>query len=124
MPHIDSVQGSGLATVHYLFHGEWGGTAFYRHRATGFEVVDASRRDSYYARLAEESRGADAPRPGYIGDDTPLFERVCRVEPAFNRMAVYRRNSLHSGCIDNARVPPADPLAGRLSINSFIDVTG
>jgi hypothetical protein len=37
-------------------------------------------------------------------------------------MVLYRRNSLHSGRIDDARVPPADPLAGRLSINSFIDV--
>lgn len=122
VPHIDSVEANGLATVHYLFHGEWGGTAFYRHRATGFEVVDVSRRDTYFARLAEESRGADAPKPGYIGDDTPLFEHIGQVEPAFNRMAVYRRNSLHSGRIDDACVPPADPLAGRLSINSFIDV--
>jgi hypothetical protein len=37
-------------------------------------------------------------------------------------MVVYRRNSLHSGSIDNARVPPGDPMAGRLSINTFIDV--
>ena len=122
VPHIDSVAANGLATVHYLFHGDWGGTAFYRHRATGFELVDASRWDTYFARLAEESRGADAPKPGYIGDDTPLFERIGQVEPAFNRMVVYRRNSLHSGRIDDTRVPPADPLAGRLSINSFIDV--
>ena len=121
VPHIDSVAANGLATVHYLFHGDWGGTAFYRHRATGFEVVDGSRRDAYFARLSEESRGADAPQPGYIGDDTALFERIAQVEPGFNRMVVYRRNSLHSGRIDNARVPPADPLAGRLSINSFID---
>ena len=122
VPHIDSVAANGLATVHYLFHGDWGGTAFYRHRATGFELIDASRWDTYFARLAEESRGADAPKPGYIGDDTPLFQRIGQVEPAFNRMIVYRRNSLHSGRIDDTRVPPADPLAGRLSINSFIDV--
>jgi hypothetical protein len=44
------------------------------------------------------------------------------VDGVFNRLVVYRRNSLHSGRIDNARVPPADPLHGRLSINSFIDV--
>lgn len=122
VPHIDSVSGDGLATVHYLFHGAWGGTAFYRHRASGFEYVDAQRRERYFRQLEEQSRGADAPGAGYIDDDTALFERIATVDAVFNRMVVYRRNSLHSGRIDNARVPPADPASGRLSINSFIDI--
>ena len=99
-----------------------GGTAFYRHRATGFECVDDARRDAYFARLKDESEGDDAPAPGYIRGDTPLFQRIDAVAGVFNRLLVYRRNSLHSGDIDDARVPPPDPLAGRLSINSFIDV--
>lgn len=122
VPHIDSVEGSGLATVHYLFRGRWGGTAFYRHRATGFEYIDAERRDGYFRSLEAESHGSDAPMQGYINGTTALFEEVARAEPVFNRMLVYRRNSLHSGCIDNDDIPPADPLAGRLSINTFIDV--
>lgn len=122
VPHVDSVQGDGLATVHYLFHGQWGGTAFYRHRESGFETIDLQRRDSYFRSLAEQSRRNDATGDGYIDDDTSLFERVAHVDAAFNRMLVYRRNSLHSGRIDNARIPPADPLSGRLSINTFIDV--
>ncbi|MDG2523969.1 DUF6445 family protein [Stenotrophomonas sp. HITSZ_GD] len=122
VPHIDSVRGDGLATVHYLFHGDWGGTAFYRHRHTGYEYIDEARRDAYFRRLEQESQGQDAPATGYIGEDTPLFEKIGQVEGVFNRMVVYRRNSLHSGSIDNARVPPADPLSGRLSINSFIDI--
>lgn len=122
IPHIDSVSGNGLATVHYLFRGDWGGTSFYRHRRTGFESVDADRREAYFRCLEDESRGSDAPGEGYIDGDTALFERIERVEGAFNRMVVYRRNSLHSGNIDNGRVPPPDPLSGRLSINTFIDV--
>jgi hypothetical protein len=122
VPHVDSVQGDGLATVHYLFRGEWGGTAFYRHRSSGFECIYPSRRDSYYRSLVQEIRGGDATGEGYIDDDTSLFERVAHVDGAFNRMLVYRRNSLHSARIDNARIPPADPMAGRLSINTFIDV--
>jgi hypothetical protein len=39
-----------------------------------------------------------------------------------NVVLVYRRNSLHSGCIDPAFVPDANPRTGRLSINSFIDL--
>ncbi|AKC87263.1 DUF6445 family protein [Pseudoxanthomonas suwonensis] len=122
IPHIDSATGRGLATVHYLFHGHWGGTAFYRHRSTGFEYVDEGRELAYFTRLEQESRSADAPEAGYIGEDTALFERIGKVDGVFNRMVVYRRNSLHSGTVDNANVPPPDPLAGRLSINSFIDV--
>ena len=122
VPHIDSVRGDGLATVHYLFHREWGGTAFYRHRRSGFEYIDELRGDSYFRTLEQESHRSDATGEGYIDDDTSLFERIAHVDGAFNRMGVYRRNSLHSGRIDNARIPPADPLAGRLSINTFIDV--
>ncbi|TWT19503.1 hypothetical protein FQY79_06510 [Luteimonas wenzhouensis] len=122
VPHIDSAADNGLATVHYLFRGEWGGTAFYRHRATGYERVDEARRDRYFAALQDESRREDATGAGYINGDSALFERIDSVDGAFNRLVVYRRNSLHSGNIDNRRVPPADVQAGRLSVNSFIDV--
>lgn len=121
VPHVDSVQGNGLATMHYLFRGDWGGTAFYRHRGTGFEAVDETRQAGYFAMLEQESRREDAT-DGYIRGDSPLFERIDAVEGVFNRLVVYRRNSLHSGDIDNARIPPADALAGRLSINGFIDI--
>ncbi|GAB3508877.1 DUF6445 family protein [Pseudoxanthomonas daejeonensis] len=122
IPHIDSATGLGLASVHYLFRGEWGGTAFYRHRSTGFEYVDEGRERTYFGQLEQESQGPDAPQPGYIGEDTALFERVDKVDGVYNRLVIYRRNSLHSGTIDNANVPPPDPEKGRLSINSFIDV--
>lgn len=122
VPHIDSTGGDGLATVHYLFRGDWGGTAFYRHRETGFEYIDEARLATYSHCLEEQSSCVDASPAGYIDGDTALFERVASVDGAFNRMVVYRRNSLHSGNIDDARVPPADPLSGRLSINSFIDI--
>ncbi len=122
VPHIDSVGGDGLATVHYLFRGDWGGTAFYRHRDTGFEYVDKQRWETYFRRLESESQGSKAPGPGYINGSTTLFEQISRVDAVFNRLIVYRRNSLHSGCIDNSHVPPPDPRDGRLSINTFIDV--
>ena len=122
VPHIDSVRREGLATVHYLFQGEWGGTAFYRHRQSGFEYVDERRHAAYFDCLAQESRREDVAGAGYIDGDTALFQRVDQVEGIFNRMIVYRRNSLHSGCIDNTRLPPPDPAHGRLSINSFIDL--
>lgn len=122
VPHIDSVRGDGLATVHYLFRGDWGGTAFYRHRRSGFEYVDETRHAAYFDCLARESQQENAAGAGYIDDDSTLFERIAEVEGVFNRLIVYRRNSLHSGRIHNDRVPPADPVRGRLSINCFIDL--
>lgn len=122
IPHIDSTTRQGLASVHYLFRGPWGGTAFYRHRATGFEYVDVERYEAYFGQLECEAQGPDAPGPGYIGEDTPMFERIGQVEAAFNRIVIYPRNCLHSATIDNRNVPPPDPLAGRLSVSAFIDV--
>jgi hypothetical protein len=122
IPHVDSFAQSGLATIHYLFKGKLGGTAFYRHRRTGFESIDETRRAAYAQALDEEHAGSAAPGPGYINGNTDLFEQIAKEEGVFNRMLVYRRNSLHSGCIE-ASVPDLNPATGRLSINSFIDWT-
>ncbi|GFE84104.1 hypothetical protein GCM10011487_61040 [Steroidobacter agaridevorans] len=121
IPHVDSLAREGFATIHYLFKGSLGGTAFYRHRATGYESLDEVRGPEYFKALQAESAGPDGPGLHYINGDTPLFERIAQAEGVFNRMLVYRRNSLHSGSIDGSFVPDADPRTGRLSINSFID---
>jgi hypothetical protein len=121
IPHVDSLARDGFATIHYLFKGALGGTAFYRHRATGFESLDEARGPEYFNVLQAESAGPDSPGQRYINGDTPLFERIEQAEGVFNRMLVYRRNSLHSGSIDDSFVPDPDPRTGRLSINSFID---
>jgi Family of unknown function (DUF6445) len=121
IPHVDSLSSRGLATIHYLFKSNLGGTAFYRHRKTRFEYVDEARNDAYIRSLRAEVR-EQALGPGYINGDTALFEQVAKLEGVFNRMLVYRRNSLHSGSIDAGFVPDANPRTGRLSINSFIDL--
>lgn len=121
IPHVDSLSRDGFATVHYLFKANLGGTAFYRHRATGYESLDEVRGPEYFRVLESESAGPDRPETKYIDGDTAIFEQIASVAGVFNRMLVYRRNSLHSGSIDPAFQPDANPLTGRLSINSFID---
>ncbi|HEY0942237.1 MAG TPA: DUF6445 family protein [Steroidobacter sp.] len=121
IPHVDSLARDGFATVHYLFKGKHGGTAFYRHRATGYESLDELRGPEYFRVLEAESSGPNSPAAGYINGDTELFEQIASADGVFNRMLVYRRNSLHSGSIDRSFIPDANPLTGRLSINSFID---
>lgn len=122
IPHVDSFDANGLATVHYLFRQNQGGTAFYRHRKTGYEIIDESRKLDYFKSLECENDGPNMPGPEYINGDTPLFEQIARQDGVFNRMLVYRRNSLHSGCIDKDFVFDSNPRSGRLSINSFIDL--
>jgi hypothetical protein len=122
IPHIDSVEGNAIASVHYLFSRNLGGTAFFRHRQTGFEFVDRDREARYFRALDSEKEGPNAPGAAYIRGDTPLFEQVGVQEGVFNRILIYRRNSLHSADLPADFVPDPNPSTGRLSINSFIDL--
>jgi hypothetical protein len=112
VPHSDSFLSSQLAFVHYLFKTDLGGTAFYRHRKTGFEVIDENRGAEYLRCLEEEEFGPHAPAPAYINGDTPLYEEVGRQQGVFNRMLAYRRSSLHSGCIAAGFLPDPNPAPG------------
>ena len=96
IPHFDSLEQNGLATVHYLFKRPLGGTAFYRHIKTGFESIDESRKINYLASLQSENGGPNIPQPSYINGDTALYKQIMQVDGLYNRMVVYRRNSLHS----------------------------
>jgi hypothetical protein len=122
IPHVDSLSKYGLASIHYLFRQNFGGTAFYRHRKTGFETIDEARNATYFGSLRNENLLPETLGPGYINGDTDLFEQIAKQDGVFNRMLVYRRNSLHSGCIGADFLPDANPRSGRLSINSFIDL--
>lgn len=120
IPHIDSTAASELAFVHYLFKSDFGGTSFYRHRATGFEYIDDVRAPEYWRVVEEEKTGPHSPEAGYISGDTPLYERIGLQDGVFNRMLIYRRNSLHSGALGPDFVPDLNPRTGRLSINGFL----
>lgn len=121
IPHVDSFGMNELAAIHYLFKANHGGTAFYRHKKTGFEFVDESRKVTYFRSLESENDGPNIPQPQYINGDTALFEQIGRQDGVFNRLLIYRRNSLHSGCISKEFIPDPNPRTGRLSINSFIE---
>jgi hypothetical protein len=120
IPHIDSVSSHELALVLYLFKADLGGTAFYRHRATGFEVVDQSRHGEYWRHVELERAAIEQAPSDYIAGDTDFYQCVARQDGVFNRMLVYRRTSLHSGALAPGFVPTPDPRKGRLSITGFI----
>ncbi|MEJ2818425.1 DUF6445 family protein [Caulobacter sp. CCG-8] len=119
LPHIDTTSPTQLAILHYLCSPPHGGTAFYRHRATGFEAIDPARGPAYLAALREEmATGAVGADEGYIAASNALFEQTAVVAPTFNRIIVYASNLLHAGVLSD-RPADADPRRGRLTANTF-----
>ena len=120
IPHVDSLLSTELAFVHYLFRANHGGTVFYRHRASGFESVDAARKADYWRHVEAEQQAPESPPAAYIDGTTALYEETARQEGVFNRLLLYRRNSLHSAALSPQFVPDANPRRGRLSLNGFL----
>lgn len=122
LPHIDAFTGDRIALVHYLSREGGDGTAFFRHRSTGFETVDEGKRDLFFRQLDMEMRHGGVPPPEYVLGDTPLFECI-RTEPArYNRALLYRSWNLHSGAISPENELSADPGAGRLTVTGFFSI--
>jgi hypothetical protein len=120
LPHVDTEDPLQFAVLHYLCDAPFGGTAFYRHRATGFETLRPERVARYKAVLAEEL-GASPPPPAYINGDTAQHERIGEVAAKFDRVAVYRSRLLHSGLIAPDAPLSGDPRNGRLTANVFLN---
>lgn len=118
LPHVDALETGRLALVHYLGEVDGDGTAFYRHRATGFETIDHDRSARYFASLDADLR-RHPPPPAYLHGDTPVFERIGDFAGGYNRALVYRGRLLHCGAIRPDAVLPTDPATGRLTITGF-----
>ncbi len=117
LPHVDATAPGRLAMVLYLAPDSFGGTAFYRHRSTGFETVSEARSARYFAALKQDV--SCHPPQGYIAGNTPLFERIGEVAARFNRAVFYRGHLLHSGVIAPDAPLSADPARGRLTVTAF-----
>ncbi len=113
-PHVDTVDPRRFAILHYLCDPGFGGTVFYRHRATGFETLSEERKGPYLAARRQEGWA-----PGYVDDGEPWFERTAEVPAEYNRVIVYRSRLLHSGRILAPEALSGDPRRGRLTVNTF-----
>lgn len=122
VPHIDDADEKAIAIVHYLARENFGGTAFYRHRSTGFETVGPELLALFLASLKADFARFGEPPPAYIDGDTEIFERILRVEARFNRAVIYRSNLLHCAELPNHAPLPLSPRAGRLTIAAFLHV--
>jgi hypothetical protein len=120
IPHADTADPLQFAILHYLCDERFGGTAFYRHRATGFETLSPNRIERYEAARQRELTEA-MPAAGYIFGDTEHYEQTGAVAAAFDRLVVYRSRTLHSGLIAPDAPLSADPRRGRLTANIFVN---
>jgi hypothetical protein len=119
IPHCDSPDLNVIVVLHYLFDNPYGGTSFYRHRQTGFEMVTAERKPAYEQKVAEEL-SRHQPQD-YINGDTDFYERLASFPARFNRALIYRSASLHSADLGGALSYGDHPAQGRLTANmSFL----
>lgn len=120
LPHFDGLEPERIALVLFLCEAHHGGTAFYRHRATGFETVDPARHAAYDAALQDDVARHGLPQADYIRGDTALFEQIARFAAAPNRALIYRSNALHCADLPPDAAFDPDPATGRLTLNAFL----
>lgn len=120
IPHYDHESDKVIGIMHYLLGPESGGTAFYRHRRTGFEAITPERMQAFFAGLADDESEFGMIPPRYHHGDNDWFEMIDEVEAQPDRMIIYRGRQLHSGIIPDPAALSADPRKGRLTINMFI----
>lgn len=106
--------------VHYLGDEASGGTAFYRHRRTGFEAIHAPCEAAFHAAVALDEAEFGLLPAAYFHSDDERYEQIGEVTARRDRLVIYRGRVLHSGVIP---VPP-DPAtvleSGRLTVNTFL----
>jgi hypothetical protein len=124
LPHFDGVEPGRLAVLLFLCREDQGGTAFYRHRATGFETVNAARLTAFDAALRTDVNRHGLPRARYISGDTPLYEQIARYDGRFNRALIYRGHTLHCADVPDRATLSGDPRVGRLTVNVFLNTDG
>ncbi|WP_454882884.1 DUF6445 family protein [Sphingomonas oryzagri] len=115
-PHFDTLDPGYLALLHYL--SDTPGTAFYRQRATGIELVGNGNVEAFIAA----ARPAAETARGYISASNAHYEQIGLVEGVADRLVIYRGALLHSGVIAPGMDLSPDPLAGRLTANLFVQI--
>ncbi|MDN3919732.1 DUF6445 family protein [Roseateles violae] len=119
-PHFDASTPHHMAVLLYLCGPEHGGTAFYRHKATGLQQITPENRERYLDAFAAELQ-ARPPQARYFSDSDEHFEFLGMMPARFNRLVIYRGSLLHTACINPQRSLGSDPRGGRLTVNTFYD---
>ena len=114
LPHTDSYDGNFIALLHNLHHHHNTGTAFYRHRRTGFERVSEERRPALEAAWAQDRLEFGEPKQDFFGASDSRYEQIYSVEARFNRLLIYQGSLFHSAVIPADFDYDPNPRSGRL----------
>jgi len=120
MPHFDGGGDEKLALLHYLSPASMGGTAFYRHKSTGYQTVPDAKYPAYKASLEADVEKHGLPAPDYFRNSNDMFERIGSCDAAFNRAVIYRGTNLHAVDLPEGFAFDPSPQTGRLTINTFL----
>lgn len=123
IPHYDSTDPGIFAAVIYLFGRAHSGTSFYRHRATGYEKINAANEGNYKTALNRNMKDLGPPARQYMNGSNELFERIHSVESVFNRIVIYSGNVLHAADIDGSLFDGSDISQWRLTVTSLVNTT-
>jgi hypothetical protein len=109
-----------FAAVIYLCGPRFSGTAFYRHRRTGYEEITEQNVGNYQLALNSDMRMHGAPQKDYINGDTLLFETVFSNELKFNSAILYPARILHAAKIEKQFNSPKDRSEWRLTVTALL----
>jgi len=120
IPHYDSTDPNLYAAVIYLCSPRFSGTAFYRHRRTGYEEITQHNVSNYQLALNSDMRIHGAPQKEYINGDNLLFERIFSNPLKFNGAIIYPARILHAAEIEKQFNSPQDPSEWRLTVTALL----
>ncbi len=118
-PHYDQAQPKSYALLHYLNPGDFGGTGFFRQKATNLECVTPADAASHMMQ-AKKDLECIQNQKGYMNNSSDHYQLIGQVDYRPNRMIIYPTNILHSGLIVPPRDLRDDVLESRITANVFL----
>ena len=119
LPHFDTNSSNLIAIIHYLGEGEHGGTGFFRHKKTGFEAINASRKNTYLEHVKFYLESSNAKHE-YCTRQHSEFECYKHIPYKQNRLIVFPGYLLHSSIVNTNTDISILPQTGRLTANMFV----
>lgn len=119
LPHFDSVEEGQIASVHFLCGEQYGGTAFYRHKCTGFETITTGRSPRYLDALNGNLKEYGKPGAQYMCTGDSIFDQTAHIEAKMDRLLIFKSTMLHTGMVNPDAGLSADPAKGRITANLF-----
>lgn len=122
IPHFDSTLTYTFAALHYINSGDFGGTAFYKHRPTQYENITEERKKTYAESAQNFIDKNGLPEKKYLTQSTDHYELLSVINYKPNRLVIYPSTLLHSTFIENPQHDVNDDVrSGRLTSNFFIE---